>query len=96
MNDFRHHRHGHWLGTILFTVVLLGLIALAIGDSSPGIAVGALVSVAILATALHYLLPGGGFFSAVFANLVGIYACLYVFFISVNFGRISALAAQVG
>ena len=89
----RHHRR--WLGTILFTSALLGLIALAIGDISPWIAVSVLVSVGFVTTTLHYMLPGSGLFSAVFANSVGIYACTYIFFINVNFTKATALAAEV-
>ena len=90
----RHHRR--WVGTIIFTSALLGLIALAIGDMRPWIAVWVLVSVGVVTTALHYMLPGNGLFSAVFANSVGMYACAYVFFISVNFTKLSPPAAQVG
>lgn len=90
----RHHHR--WVGTILFTSALLSLIALAIGDVSPWIGVSVLVSVGIVTTALHYMLPGNGLFSAVFANSVGIYACTYIFFTSVNFTQATPLATEVG
>jgi voltage-gated potassium channel len=88
--------HRHFLATLVFTSCLLVLIALAIGVSNPPIAGWALVSVALLATVLHFVLPGGGFFSAVFANGIGIYACVYQFFLSMNFVRSGRLAQQVG
>jgi len=85
-----------WLSTVVFTTGLLGLISLAIGSTSSGIALWSLGSASVLAIFFHYLLPGSGFFSAVFANSVGIYTCLYVFFISVNFTKASPSATQAG
>ncbi len=89
-----HHRR--LAATLVFSSILLGLIALAIGESNPGIALAALLSVAALATVFHFILPGGDFFSAVFANSIGIYACLYVFFVSENFSRADALSQKIG
>ncbi|TAL03163.1 MAG: two pore domain potassium channel family protein [Rhodospirillaceae bacterium] len=91
-----HHRHRRLIATVVFTSTLLGLIALALGDTNPGIAIAALISVAALATVFHFVLPGSDFFSAVFANSIGIYACVYVFFISENFGSAGARAQEIG
>jgi voltage-gated potassium channel len=92
----RHQHHRRWVGTIIFTAGLLGLIVLAIGNVSPGIAGWVLASVIVITSLLHYILPGNGLFSAVFANSVGIYACMYIFFASVNFTKVSPIPAQVG
>lgn len=93
-----HHprQHRHWFTTIAFTSFLLGLIALAIGGTSPGVSVAAVLSVVALASALHFLLPGSGFFSAVFANAIGIYACFFAFLVSANFGDLSPAVGFVG
>lgn len=90
------HGHRHLIATVLFTTCLLGMIALALGNTKPGIAVAVLLSVLALATAFHFILPGGDFFSAVFANSIGIYACIYVFFLTENFGDALPLAQEVG
>jgi voltage-gated potassium channel len=84
------------LATIVVTSVVLGLIALAIGGESPATAISAIVSATLLAVAFHFLLPGSAFFSLVFANCIGIYACLYVFLSAVNFAKASVWTLQVG
>lgn len=89
-------RHRHLLATIIFTVSLLGLIALALGDTRPGIAFTVLLSVLVLAVSFHFILPGGDFFSAVFTNSIGIYACIYVFFLGENFRQSETLAQEIG
>lgn len=94
MMDARKHRH--LLATIVFTVSLLSLIALALGNTRPGIAFAVLFSVLVLALSFHFLLPGGEFFSAVFANSIGIFACIYVFFLGENFPQTGALAQEAG
>jgi voltage-gated potassium channel len=86
----------HLIGTIAFTAVLLGLMALAVGGSSPGIAIWALASVAVLAVTFHVLIPGSTFFTIIFANCIGIYACVYVFLSGSNFANVAALEAQAG
>ncbi|MDX2144101.1 MAG: ion channel [Rhodospirillaceae bacterium] len=86
----------HLIATIAFTAVLLGLIALAIGGSSPAIAVWAVVSAAVLAAAFHFLIPGSTFFTVIFANCIGIYACLYSFLSTTNFTAVPSFEAQIG
>lgn len=73
------------LVTIVFTLFLLGLISLALGVTNPTVAIVALVSVLSLALFFHLVFPGSDFFSAVFANSIGIYACIFVFFVEENF-----------
>jgi len=89
-------QHRRLIATVVFTSLLLGLIALALGAANPGIAATAIVSVAALAAMFHFLLPGGSFFSAVFANSIGIYACIYVFFVDENFSQASGTVQTVG
>jgi voltage-gated potassium channel len=84
------------LTTIAVTSLLLGLIALAIGGESPAIAVWAIVSAATLAITFHFLLPGGAFFTFIFSNCIGIYACLYVFLYEANFSAAPSIFIQAG
>ncbi len=88
--------HRHLVATIAFTSMLLGLIVLALGDTNPGVATVALIAACVLATMFHFLLPGSDFFSAVFANSIGIYACVYVFFLSQNFRQVGVVAQELG
>ena len=92
-SSLQHHR---LVATLIFTTVLLGLISVALDRSSEGIVYTAIISVAVLATVFHFALPGSGFFSAVFANSVGIYACIYVFFLNQNFDQASAMSQSLG
>ncbi len=77
--------HQRLVATLVFTFFLLALIALSLGNTNPGIAIAAGVSAMILASVFHFVLPGSKFFTAVFANSIGIYACVFVFFIEQNF-----------
>ncbi len=88
--------HRHLFATIVFTGGLLIMIALALGNTRPGIALAALLSVVALALSFHYLLPGSDFFSAVFANSIGVYAFIYVFFLGENFTRTQPFAQELG
>ncbi len=91
-----HRPNAHLIGSIAFSGMLLGLIALAIGGSEPAVAIWSLVLVAAIAIEFHLLLPGSAFFTVVFANSIGIYACLYTFFASVSFPKAGAVDAQIG
>ena len=88
-----HHR---LLATVVFSLFLLGLIALGLGGTNPGIAAAAALSVAVLAAIFHFALPGSAFFSAVFANSIGIYACVFVFFLDQNFPQAGELVQEIG
>ena len=74
----------HWLRSISFTVLLVGLVAMAIGaDWSAALAT---VTVAAVAFGFFYLLfPGGAHFGVTVANFLAIYACMFEFFREANF-----------
>jgi voltage-gated potassium channel len=80
-----HHRRQTMFGSILFTIVLLGSIALAIREMNPGVAVLAPVAAVLLVAAFHVAFRESDLFSLVFANAVGVYACLFAILASVNF-----------
>lgn len=85
-----------FLRSIIFTGVLLGFIVLAVGADQPGIAIWTLVLVIALALTLNYLLPDSTFLSIVFANLIGVYTCLFTFFVSNQFPGVRPLVSQFG
>jgi voltage-gated potassium channel len=89
-----HHRH-RLLRSIVCTGCLLALISLAIGGSAPGIATATLGAVIGLAVTFHLLLPGSDFFSIVFANSIGVYACLFVFLTSANFSKVTGAPLDI-
>lgn len=94
MRPHRPH-HRRLVSTVVFTSTLLGLIALALGNTAPVIAIVALFSVVVLAAIFHFTLPHSDFFSAVFANSIGAYACIFVFFVSQNFARANGGAQAI-
>ncbi|MCB2108403.1 MAG: hypothetical protein KDE14_11920 [Rhodobacteraceae bacterium] len=81
---------------MIFSALVLGLIAAAIGGASPAIALWTLILVIALTLVLNALLPGSTFLAIVFANLIGVYACLYAFFVENRFSTVAAVDAQIG
>ena len=89
------HKHSLW-GGLIFTIILLGSIALAIRETYPGIAVMAITAVLILVVLFHFALGAHDFFGVIFANSVGVYTCLYIVFVSTNFPDAASIGQQVG
>lgn len=88
-------RHG-LLGPLCFTGALLGLIAVSI-EGIGGYMVAALLgSVIVLVTTLHYAFPGSRFFTFAFTNLIGIYACVFGFFLESNFQQVDPIVTTLG
>lgn len=81
---------------VLLTLGLTALIALGLGLTSVALNVSLVATIAILVTVVHFLFPGSFFFSVVFANMVGAYACIYAFTIEGRFYAVSDLAAVGG
>lgn len=84
-----------WNG-LVFTMILLGSIALAIRQSYPGIALLAVVTVLALVVVFHFALGANDFFGVIFANSVGVYTCLYIVFLSTNFPEAGRTGQQAG
>ncbi len=74
----------HWLRSIGFTVVLVGLVAAAIG-ADWSITVGSIAASAVGFGFFYLLFPGGAHFGMTVANFLAIYACMFEFFRSANF-----------
>lgn len=84
-----------WNG-LVFTIILLGAIALAIRQSYPGIALLAVATVLTLVVVFHFALGANDYFGVIFANSVGVYTCLYIVFLSANFPDARPMEQQVG
>ena len=84
-----------WNG-VIFTIILLGSIALAIRQAYPGIALLAVVAVLALVVMFHFALGANDFFGVIFANSVGVYTCLYIVFLSTNFPDSEPPEQQIG
>lgn len=91
-----HDGRSSLVGGLIFTIVLLGSIALAIRATYPGIAVAALCAVLLLVVVFHFALRASDFFEVIFANSVGVYTCLFIVFVSTNFPDSTGTAQQIG
>ena len=78
------HLDRHWLRSIGFTLVLVGLVAAAIGADWTS-ALSSLVTCAVGFGFFYLLFPGGAHFGMTVANFLAIYACLFEGFRDTNF-----------
>ena len=74
----------HWIRSIGFTVVLVGLVAAAVG-ADWSLTVGLVCTSAIAFGFFYLLFPGGAHFGMTVANFLAIYACMFEFFRDANF-----------
>lgn len=86
----------HWAASVAVTVILLALIAAAVGGETWEVSGTVLIAVVAVATLLHRLFPGSRFFTITFANAIGVYACLYVSFLETLYLDVSSLPRLVG
>ncbi len=91
----RHSRR-HTVGAIVFTVALLSLIALSVKAVAGWLVLGVLGAVVLVVGAFHYLFPNSRFFTIALANYIGIYACVFIFFIEANFLGVGPTVASLG
>ena len=74
----------HWLRSTGFTLLLVGLVAVAVGvDWTTTVAL--LVTCAVGFGFFYLMFPGGAHFGVTVANFLAIYACLFEFFHTANF-----------
>ena len=76
----------HWLRSTGFTMLLVGLVATAVGVDWTA-TVSLLVTCAVGFGFFYLLFPGGAHFGMTVANFLAIYACLFEFFRDANFPR---------
>ncbi len=82
---------------MLFTFCLIGLIAVASFDLSGWWFVLVLFGMVTVAVAYFYVaFPGSQFFVIALANALGVYACIFQFFVESNFRSVSVPALEIG
>jgi voltage-gated potassium channel len=74
----------HWLRSIGFTLLLVGLVAAAIGADWTA-TLSSLITCAVGFGFFYLLFPGGAHFGMTVANFLAIYACAFEFFRDANF-----------
>jgi len=74
----------HWLRSVAFTLLLVGLIATAIGADWTS-TISSIVTCAVGFGFFYLLFPGGAHFGMTVANFLAIYACVFEFFRDANF-----------
>ncbi len=74
----------HWLRSTSFTLLLVGLVASAIGADWTA-TLSSLVTCAVGFGFFYLLFPGGAHFGMTVANFLAIYACMFQFFRDANF-----------
>src|SRR5512137_936478 len=84
------------LGPFSFTAALLALIALSLENLGIYLVAVLFGSVAVLVAVLYTVFPGSRFFTFALANLIGIYACVFGFFVEVHFREVDRTVATIG
>jgi voltage-gated potassium channel len=87
-------RYASW--PVAATISLLGVIALLLGVAEGYLAAVVVASVVVLVVSFHYLLHSGRAFAFALANLIGIYACIFLFFAESNFNEVGVEGLSVG
>lgn len=82
---------------VAFTICLVGLIAAASFDLSGWSFSVVLFGMITIAVAYFYsAFPGSQFFAIALANALGVYTCIFQFFVESNFRTISVAALEIG
>ena len=85
------------IGSTVFTVVLVGLVALAFAGMRSWWFIDSLIVIVIAATAFfHLTFPGSRFFAVAFANSLAAYACVFNFFVEANFAGVGTPVLVAG
>lgn len=81
----------------LFTIIVIGLVALALVGMRSWWFIGSLLVIVIAATAFfHVTFPGTRFFAVAFANSLAAYACVFNLFVEANFVGVGTPALVAG
>lgn len=82
---------------MFFTIALIGLIAVASFDLTGWTFLLVLVGMVAIAVSYFYVaFPGSPFFVIALANALGVYACIFQFFVESNFRAVSLTAIEIG
>ena len=90
----RAERRGSWKYGA--TIGLLGVIALLLAMNEGLLAVVVIASVIGLVGAFHFFLHARRAFALALANLIGIYACVFLFFVETNFDAVGTGVLSLG
>ena len=85
-----------WSGAVGTTVVLILLIALAVGETVDNFSIGMVGVVIVSIVTLAVMFPGSLFFTLALANFLGVYACLFTFLKLTNFPDVGSVVAHAG
>ena len=85
-----------WIGGVAFTLLLIGLIALATAETVTYLFVVMPVAVAACVAFFFVVFPGSRFFTIAFANYLGVYACVFAFFKEINFAPLHGWPVAIG
>jgi voltage-gated potassium channel len=72
------------------------LIALSVGAVAGWLVLGVVLAVGLVVGVVHHLFPGGRFFTLALANFIGIYACVFIFFVESRFALVGELVLSLG
>jgi len=78
-------RHQHWLASIVFTTVMVGLIAFAVTQAIDFFFLVLTAMIVGSVVVILLMFPGSRLFAMALANLLAIYTCFYVFFLQTVF-----------
>ncbi len=92
-----YHRRldARWLRSLIFTVILVGLVAIA-SDTDPLVTWLSVLTSALGFGFFYLVFPGGAHFGIVTANLLAIYGCMFEFFRHANFAQASRYTVLAG
>lgn len=86
----------HLLPGLVFTVCLVGLIAVAVDEIGSAFFFVLVGSVVGAVGSVLWLFPGSRLFSVALANLLGVYACVFQFLSAANFAAVSPGVREAG
>lgn len=83
------------LWQVLLSSTLVGLIALSVAETESLLAAVAVFSILVMVAIFRFAFRTGRAFCVTLANLIGVYACLFQFFIESNFRSAGQAAAAI-
>ncbi|HVA12316.1 MAG TPA: ion channel [Stellaceae bacterium] len=81
---------------VVLSIGLVGLIALSVAASESYLAAVVVVSIVAMVGIFRFAFQSGRAFCITLANLVGVYACLFLFFSESNFAKASTWSLSLG
>jgi voltage-gated potassium channel len=91
----RSPRRSHF-ASLSLTGALLALIALSLEQTHSGLGIVMVCAILSLVIAFHTLFGASRFFVLALANLIGVYACIFLFFAEANFQLVDTPVLWVG